>query len=475
MPLPVLTLAQMREWERATWAAGQTEQEVIRQVGLQLARRALELSRPQDLVLILAGPGHNGDDARHARPHLAERCVRVLEVTEPAAALAPLQSELSLKPSLVIDGLFGIGLSRPLNSEWRRLIERVNQAQKPVLAVDVPSGLNAQTGQPEGAAIQAAVTLTIGAPKTGMLAESAWPFVGRLEVAADVGLAPAPPAGNLNWTVAEDFAHLPPARAAAAHKGTYGHAVLLAGSVGYHGAGVLTARAAQRAQPGLLTLLTTPGAYPAAAAQLQAVMVSPWQPETELPHNCSGLLAGPGLASAEVPEALKSAVRRLWLESELPFVVDASALDWLPPQSPPPNAVRVLTPHPGEAARLLGISPKRIQTDRCQALRRISEKFGGAWVVLKGHQTLVGRSEGPLYFNSSGNPYLAQGGSGDVLAGFMAGLLVQPALSCDPLTTIRYAVWRHGAAADELQAAGTAWVVEDLILQLGKRRVHPGF
>src|SRR5215471_17676808 len=178
----------MREWEQATWRAGQTEAEVIRRVGKCVADHALRLTRAGDLVLILAGKGHNGEDARCAHEHLVERLVEVLNVSDPAADLPKLEAQLSQKPALVIDGLFGIGLNRPLSSEWARFIERVNSACKPVLAVDVPSGLNADTGQPQGAAIEAKVTLTVGAPKSGMLQEAAWRFVGRLEVATDVGL-----------------------------------------------------------------------------------------------------------------------------------------------------------------------------------------------------------------------------------------------------------------------------------------------
>src|SRR5205814_10717253 len=129
---------------------------------------------------------------------------------------------------------------------------------------------------------------------------------------------------------------------------------------------------------------------------------------------------------------------------------------------------RVLTPHPGEAARLLNSSAQEVQSDRLGSLRRLSHDFGNAWIVLKGHQTLVGRSTGDVFVNSTGNPFLAQGGSGDVLAGFLSGLLAQPALQKDVLQTIRYAVWQHGLAADHLQISKPNWVVEDLLPELGK-------
>ena len=472
MPVPVISIAQMRDWEQATWTAGQQEAEVIRRVGRAVARRALQLTQAGDLILILAGKGHNGDDARCAREHLADRRVEVFDVTETATDLAKLETLLGSRPALVVDGLFGIGLDRPLGPGWVSFIERVNAARRPVLAVDVPSGLNADTGEPQGAAIMAAVTLTVGAPKTGLLREVAWPFVGRLEVATDVGLAPCPHQSELLWTLPEDFAGFPLARGAATHKGNYGHLAIVAGSLGYHGAAVLAARGAQHAQPGLITLHTLEAVYHAVAPQLQAVMVNVWLPEGKLPGAHDSILVGPGLAAADVPDQMKMLTRHLWRDLFMPVVVDASALDWLPLEPVPRTAVRVITPHPGEAARLLRTTPHQVQANRLNALRNVSRRFGNTWVVLKGHQTLIGRSTGEVYVNSSGNPHLAQGGSGDVLAGYLAGLLAQPDLRADVLKTIRYAVWQHGAAADLLQTARTNWVVEDLVQVLGtvKRR-----
>src|SRR5581483_9943215 len=293
MPLPVLSLEQMRQWEKDTWASGQTEAEVIRRVGRAVANCALGLTQPSDLILILAGKGHNGDDARCARDHLPERRVDVLDVGDPQGDLPKLETLLSLKPALVIDGLFGIGLNRPLSSPWVTLIDRVNATGLKVLAVDVPSGLDITTGQPQGAAIRALVTLTVGAPKAGLLSNSAWDYVGRLEVANDVGLAPNLPQSELQWTLPQDFATFPPPRAVAGHKGTYGHLSIIAGSLGYHGAGVLTARGAQRAQPGLITLYALEPVYHVIASQLQAVMVSPWRAETKPADNRTAILMGP--------------------------------------------------------------------------------------------------------------------------------------------------------------------------------------
>jgi ADP-dependent NAD(P)H-hydrate dehydratase / NAD(P)H-hydrate epimerase len=467
MPVPVITIAQMREWERATWGTGQTEAEVIRRVGSCVARHAASVTRAGERILILAGKGNNGEDARCARGHLADRHVEVLDVADPASQKPSLEAELARHPALIIDGLFGIGLSRPLGPEWISFIQCINDSRLPVLSVDVPSGLNADTGQPEGAAIQAAVTLTVGAPKAGLLQEPAWPFVGRLVVASDVGLIPCPHQSELLWTMPEDFIGFPPRRGAATHKGDNGHLTIIAGSLGYHGAAVLAARGALRARPGLVSLQTLEAVYHSVAPQLQEVMVNAWQPGIKWAGQADGMLIGPGLAAPDMPDSMKMQTRHVWRDLVFPVVADASALDWLPLDPVPRNAVRVITPHPGEAARLLRTTPQQVQADRLKALRNTSRRFGNAWVVLKGHQTLIGRSAGEVYVNSSGNPYMAQGGSGDVLAGYVAGLLVQPQLRADVLQTIRYAVWQHGAAADCLQATQPNWVVQDLLTTLG--------
>ena len=251
MASPVLTTSLMRQWEQATWATGKTESEVIERVGEIVARRALTMTKPGDLILILAGRGHNGDDARSTQPHLKDREVTLLNVTDPVAAstefgqLTARRSNLIMDASwryhqrtatpsphaegvgrgpgrgefsnhlahgpphpdplfppreerefdrlnrggvvkirpLIIDGLFGIGLNRPLDKQWTQFIEQINQTRIPILAVDLPSGLNADTGETFGAAVRATVTLTLGAIKTGLLGAAAWPFVGRLEVA----------------------------------------------------------------------------------------------------------------------------------------------------------------------------------------------------------------------------------------------------------------------------------------------------
>ena len=482
MPIPVMTVAQMRAWEKTTWAKDQTEAEVIRRVGKRVARCARQMTHPGDSILILAGKGHNGEDALAAKDHLKGRKVKVMEMLLPASDLTRLEMMLGDGPDLIVDGLFGIGLNRALGEAWRGIIDRINASGLPVLAVDVPSGLNADTGKPEGAAIRAAVTLAVGAPKSGLLSAQARPFVGRLELAADVGLAECAEAGEWWWTMEQDFMNFPPAREVDGHKGTHGHALLVAGGAGYHGAAVLAARGALRAQPGLVTLLTPGEVYPQVASQLSAAMVRSWQPGEPWPDSVSAVGVGPGLAplsqsglshsGQSAPAAAWSEwLAQLWRDCPVPLVVDASALDGLEKVAGvnlPADRVRVITPHPGEAARLLGTSAAAVQADRPAALRALSRKLGGCWVILKGHATLTGRAAGPGHVNGSGNPFLAQGGAGDVLTGYLTGWLAQPLAHKQGVARLlTHAVWRHGHTADILQSKRSGWTVEDLADTLG--------
>jgi len=469
MPVPVISVAQMREWEKVTWASGQAEEAVMRRAGEAVARRAERMTKSGDRILILAGKGHNGDDAQFASEYVKDRNTQFVRVLDPEFVTAQLPELLKQPPALIIDGLFGIGLNRPLAQPWLRLIEKVNQSQVPVLAVDVPSGLNADTGDALEDAIRARVTLTFGAVKRGFLKPNAWPFVGRLEAAPDIGLVPYPFGTEISMIVAADFANFPPPRPVSGHKGTFGHLAIIAGSVGFHGAAALAARGAQRAQPGLISLYTTKGAYVPVARQLQSVMVKPWKGPLKLPESCTAVLIGPGLAADDLPRSIIKETQRLWRESPLPLMVDASGLGWLP-KGKTADALRVITPHPGEAARMLGISVAEVQADRPAALRKLSRIFGDCYVVLKGHQTLIGRSGGELAVNATGNPYLAQGGSGDLLAGFIGGLLAQPELQRDAVKTLRYAAWQHGAAADRLLETKPNWTVEELADILGAAR-----
>lgn len=470
MPIPVITVAQMREWEKVTWASGVKEDAVMRQAGQAVARLAEQLTKPDDFILILAGKGHNGDDAAYACDFLNRRRKELVRVIDPEISSHDLEPHFKLRPALIIDGLFGIGLNRPLSGAWMKLIEQINQSGSRILAVDVPSGLSADTGLPLDVAIRATWTLTLGAVKRGLLETGAVPFVGRLEIATNIGLQPYPFTTEVSLTTAEDFQDFPPPRPVGGHKGTFGHLAIVAGSRGYHGAAVLAARGAQRAHPGLITVFTQEAVYQPVASQLQAVMVQTLESELPLPDSCTAVLIGSGLAARDLPEQLKRGVRLLWQNSPLAVIVDASALDWLPAGPGAEGALRVITPHPGEAARMLQSTVAEVQRDRPHAVRELSRRWGGCHVVLKGHQTLIGRGREDLLVNGSGNPHLAQGGSGDLLAGYLGGLLTQPELQRNVGLTLRFGVWQHGAAADALLATRPNFTVEDLVAELGNIR-----
>jgi NAD(P)H-hydrate epimerase len=471
MPVPVINVTQMRQWEDQTWTAGKSQTEVIQQAGQAVARYLLEITSDNAPILVLAGHGHNGDDARAAAAHLPNRQVTLISVQNPHSVLDEverwLKTHRTANLAWILDGLFGIGLNRPLEGSWLDLIRLVNQSDVPVLALDVPSGLNADTGEIQGTVMMAEATLTLAAPKQGLLAPQAINLVGRLMVAPDIGLIPCVLETEVQWTLPEDFSNYPPRRPVNGHKGRFGHLCIIAGSQGYHGAAVLAALGAQRAQPGLISLIVPEDVYVPIASQLRSTMVHPWQPGMWDDDDFTAILFGPGLANYDLPADLKREVCHAWSNSPLPVIADASALDWLPKGLTCPDALRVITPHPGEAARMLSLSTTEIQADRPKALRELSGGWGRTHVVLKGHQTLVGSANGPIFINPTGNPHLAQGGAGDVLAGWMAGLLAQPTLQEDALKTIRYAVYTHGQAADRLTKETRHWIIDELFQKLG--------
>lgn len=473
MPEPIVSVAEIRAREARTWAAGVSKESVIRRAGVAVSQVAYRLTRTADPVLVLAGRGHNGDDAVVAEEHLGDRDNVLLRFNTPAIfadAYAWLDTFRKNRRALIIDGLFGIGLDRTVEADWAELIRTINASGMRVLSVDVPSGLDADTGLPRGIAMEAMVTVTLGAVKAGLLRDEAARYVGRLELAHEIGLVGGGGEGDRVWTLATDFAGFPPRRYDHGHKGTYGHAAIIAGSLGYHGAAVLAAQGALRARPGLVTVLTDERCYLPVASQVRSAMVRPWAGESLDGQEFTAIVVGPGLASPGLSPAVRAEVQRVWQQSSAVVVADASALDWLPKELAPGAGARVITPHPGEAGRLLRVSPAEVQADRFAAVRALARQWSGGEVlaVLKGRHTLIAGAQGPTYVNPSGNPGLAQGGSGDVLAGYLGGLLAQPDLLADRMRTVRYGVWRHGAAADALEAQGEAWNTEDLERAMGQ-------
>tara|TARA_Y100000766_G_scaffold265658_1_gene259400 strand:- start:271 stop:924 length:654 start_codon:yes stop_codon:yes gene_type:complete len=206
------------------------------------------------------------------------------------------------------------------------------------------------------------------------------------------------------------------------------------------------------------------------ASQLQSVMVHPLTPNNIEFKLATALLIGPGMAAEGLNKDIKEKTDQIWHDSPLPILVDASALGWITTGEITSKSIRVITPHPGEAARLLECTATDIQADREKALQALSAKFGDCWVVLKGRHTLVGQSKGTVFVNPTGNPSLGQGGSGDLLAGYLAGLLAQPLLQENVVKTLSYGIWQHGAAADKLNDSKLNWTIEDLSQQIGSTK-----
>jgi len=464
MAKPVLTLESMRAWEASTWASGILETDVIAQVGRKIAGRIMASTSSGDAILLVAGKGHNGDDVRAACPWISDRKVTLINVRNPNTQADLLSGIHFDECDLIVEGLFGIGLNRPLNEEWIGVVNRINLCPAKTVSIDIPSGLDVETGKPLGDAIRANQTWTVGAVKQGLLKSGASSYVGHLEILGDVGLT------DLNENQSElyfgepsDFVRLPPKRMIESHKGTYGCVTLIAGSCGYHGAAVLAARGATKARPGLVELVTHASSYLPVASQVQNIMVHPFETLAMIHPKATSVVIGPGLASSDLSPEIRSQVVEVWHTFPGPVIIDASALDWIPSAGGPEGGIRVITPHPGEAARMLGKSSIDIQSDRVRYLKQLSEKYGNCHVVLKGHHTLIGTSTGPIYVNPSGNPSMAQGGMGDILAGYLGGLLAQEGYVSDPLLALRYGVWAHGHAADLCGPSDPSWGLDQLL------------
>lgn len=401
-------------------------------------------------VLAMPDPAHLSGDAATAWADYS-KCGGVVEACEPGAIT---------DADLIVDALLGTGLARDLDPAWKAVVESANAAGAPVLAVDVPSGLDAGTGAIRGACVHADATVTFVGLKSGL-------FLGRgPEVCGEIRLdtlgvppelyAQVPPdmrvAGEL-----ELRATLPPRRATD-HKGRFGHVLVVGGNHGMPGAVRLAGEAALRAGAGLVSIATRPDTANAIAAgrpELMCRAVHGADDLRPLLERATVVAVGPGLGTDEWARDLLSAV----LQAARPKVVDADALNLLAGSGrgngPQPAGRRedwVLTPHPGEAARLLGRSTAEVQADRAAALQALSGRYGGV-VLLKGRCTLVGRSGELPYVVDRGNPGMATAGTGDVLTGLVAGLLAQ-APEADMARTAAAAAFLHAAAGDA--AAGEA-------------------
>lgn len=360
---------------------------------------------------------------------------------------------------VVIDAMLGTGLKSEVRGVCRRVIENLNGISASILAVDLPSGLDATTGKPLGAAIRATATATFGFLKIGHLVEPGSEYSGRVHV-VDIGIPPSLAASEgikrRLLDAGEAAAWLEP-RSRFAHKGSAGHVAVLSGSLGKTGAATLICEGASRVGAGLVTLFTPSSLNAILEVKLTEAMTCPI-PETEVRSPARGALPeimkflegkqsfamGPGISLHPETKAL---VKDLVREVRCPTVLDADALTVMaeePDLLKTAQAPLILTPHPGEMARLVNGSVGEVQDDRMEIASRFSQEYG-VTLLLKGYRTVIAAPDGRLAINSTGNPAMASGGMGDTLTGMIAGFLGQ---GFEPFHAACLGAYVHGAAAD---------------------------
>jgi NAD(P)H-hydrate epimerase len=423
--------------------------------GLAVARRLDARGFEVLIFLVLGGRELSGDAATQLA--ICRQLELSIEDVGPTSDL-PAALDRASRCDLMVDALFGTGLDRPLEGFPAQLVEALGETGKPIVAVDVPSGLSGSRADLFGPHVNADLTVTFAAPKIPHVLSPAAEACGTLAI-AELGFPSwliDEAQGDLFLMTPEDLAPLLPRRAADAHKGSAGHALLVAGSPGKAGAAILAARAAVRGGAGLVTVAVPEPILPTVdLGSLESMTLAVQaNEEGELGTGAAdaalaasdgknALAIGPGLGQSA---AAREQIRRIALEAGLPFVLDAdglnafagSAADLIGRRSP-----AILTPHPGELGRLLGVSAAEVQSDRLTAVRRAAAETG-AIVVLKGHRTLIA-SEAGVWINPTGNPGMATGGAGDVLTGLLAALLAQ---GLEPLDAARLGVYLHGLAGD---------------------------
>jgi NAD(P)H-hydrate epimerase len=350
---------------------------------------------------------------------------------------------------LIVDAIFGTGLDRAPEGLYAETITSINEMGLPIVAVDLPSGANASSAEPFEPCVRAALTVTFAAPKICHVFEPAAVSCGEV-IVADISI-PSAALEDENVTLAlttqADVRPHIAARLAATHKGTYGHVAIIAGSPGRSGAAVLAARGAIRSGAGLVTVATDAETAKLVNAGSIESMTFSGDDVASFAGSKDAALIGPGLADDEESYAR---VRKLVEKIELPLVIDASALNAFAGRTDalnPDRRPRVITPHPGELARLLGSTAKEINTNRIDAAREAA-RATGCIVVLKGFQSLIADPEGHVNVNPTGNPGMATGGMGDVLGGMIAALLAR---GIDSFNAAVAGVYLHGFAGDMLK------------------------
>ena len=464
-------------------------------------------------AVIFAGPGNNGGDgfvvARHLHQHRAEVVIYLLvdpdSVTGDAKTNLDIVQKLAIpihtvtstdsiseielsSADFIIDGLFGTGLKRDIEGHFALAVDAMNSCSVPVVALDIPSGLHSDTGHPLGRCVSADATYTYGLLKPGQICYPGKKFCGYLEI-IDIGIPPeAVDSAQLHLEVLDDksISAMLQSRLPEGHKGTHGHMLVIGGSVGKTGAVILTAKGGLRSGSGLVSVCSPRQVNVIYESALHEAMTIPVEgTESGAPsirdyaviHDAisgkKAVVVGPG---SGLDASTTELMHKLYKECELPMVVDADALNSLASQPSSIECdkehVRILTPHPGEMARLTGMTVEQIQSDRITIARDFSMK-NNVYLVLKGASTVVSGPDGRVALNSTGNPGMGAGGMGDVLSGLIGGLLAQ---GLEPWSAACVSVYCHGMAADRLYqkmnqgylATEVAEVFPEVITRLNK-------
>ena len=441
--------------------------------------RLLHQARAKVSVIPLTEPSAFSADAKTMYRRLAGVAKRVIHQSPAADRLPALLSG----QDILVDAIFGTGLSSPVEGIYRRAIEAINATTAmencPVVAVDLPSGLHADTGAVQGAAVRAALTVTFGLPKLGLYVGSGIDHAGLVRI-VDIGI-PSAYADAIDAPVflltPDHVTRLLPGRSVASHKGTFGHAGIIAGSPGKTGAAAMTAMAALRSGAGLVTVATPAGVNGILEGKLLEAMTMP-MPDTEahtfalaaleplhgFANARQAVAIGPGMTThPETVNLFQALLPRL----EVPSVVDADGLNALAGQLHLLSRCKVapiLTPHPGEMARLVEVDTRSVNADRIGIARRFAQTHHSV-LVLKGARTVVARPDGTAAICPTGNPGMATAGTGDALTGVIVGLLAQRLSEWDAACA---AVYLHGLAGDLAAAAigPVGMTAGDLIQQI---------
>ncbi|CAI8897309.1 NAD(P)HX epimerase/NAD(P)HX dehydratase [Pseudomonas sp. IT-P253] len=477
LPDALYSAAQVRGLDASLIAAGTPGFELMQRAARATWRALVRQWPTAHELSVLAGHGNNAGDG-YLVAVLAQRAgwtVRVLAVGEPQrlqgdAALAHAEAVAEKVPveawtaeselrGVVLDALLGTGLTGAVRAPYASAIAGINGCGLPVVAVDIPSGLCADTGRILGVAVRADLSVTFIGLKLGLFTGDAADVVGELvfnDLHADPQVLEGAPISARRLTLG-NLARLAP-RAPSSHKGKFGHVLLIGGDRGFGGAILLSAQSALRSGAGMVSVATRSEHVPAALARIPEAMVLGTSSANQLMgllQKVSVLVVGPGLGQAPWGRSLLSAAAN----APLPQVWDADALNLLAEQQVglPKNCV--MTPHPGEAARLLGISTAEVQADRPAAAHALSKKYT-AVVILKGAGSLIASPDGRLALCHQGHPAMAAAGLGDVLAGLVGALLAQ---GMDAFDAACLAVWLHANAGAQEGKSGRGLAASDLI------------